>query len=1617
MNRSTTRLCARRALAAAIAVAIALPASALATAALPTGPVASTGNPTFVFDGDSLVMNQPDAAAEVDWTSFSIGPGGSVVFNVPAGGTSVHHDLSGQASLLDGTWQGSGDVTLENSQAILLGGSYGAPGGTLRLHAGQGLGIAPDAAIDVHATGAAQGGDVWLQSDAYLEVAGRVDVSAATPALAGTLHVTAGGPLSTLDVVDSVTPHLLADGTHDASNADSQIAGSTLSAAGGTLDIRSGGALWVKGSVNAAADASFAAHDVLWVQAPLAAVGNIALSSDRSVNTGSAGSLSTSGDISLAGQSIQAQGAINADRLSLHATDVAGAFFGPGGVVANTVTGDVQGPLGFSGGNNHIGSFDHLSAGDFFLNNAQDSHLGNVVLSGRLFLDSADHDVDATAAGNVFGNIGGRVRDLSVASTAAITLGQLTARNVTATSADLVTLGSNLVVNGDLSVTAGAGVGMDLVSGVTVGGDLTIDAGASTINLAPGSTEYALQSNSVGGTVNLKGDIVSYAAAPVATRLGTITTTSFLGLWGRGDFAAWGYTVLGDVVSLTTEVHDSQLTIGDGGTHGSMSGNLWSDGSVFFNRSDRTVFAGDISGSGRVTQSGKGTLVLDGHGSNELGVRVARGTLLVGDAAHGTALQDGPVSVGAYATLGGSGRIAGAVSVESFGNLAPGDGIGTLRVGSLLMQDQSQLQLDVGAPGANFATPGHADAVQVDGDVRFEGDVALSVTNAGNMGAGLYRILSWGGQLDESAGQLYLAAQPAGTQMWLATDLANKRMDLYDTQGLTLQFWNANGLAHGAVHGGGSGTWTNISPTWTDAQGTVTLGMSPNPGFAIFAGAPGTVTVDASQYAGIITQGMQFASDGYVVKGDPLMFDLAGPGSTTIRVGDGSAAGRSMTATIESQLQGYGSLVKADEGTLVLTAANTYTGPTMVTGGTLAVADDAALGQAGTDLYLVNGGALRVDGTTYQGTRRHIFFTLDGQPGPGGGIDVSDPSNTFTLDTDNVTGTGLPLAKGGDGTLAIVGQQGWHGPLTVSAGTVRGDALTIEGDIHDDATVVFDQAFNRNTLGATSGSGLFVKTGNGILGFDGQSGFTGVTQVQAGGLEVGSFTPGSGPTGALGGDVQVAAGARLSGAGTVLGNVATHGYIVPGFQMAYALPGTLTVKGNVDFASDSTLMISGTDSSASRLAVGGHVSIAQGARLVVDAQAAAWVAGQKYDVLTAAGGVTGTFASINGNFAFLNLLVAYSDTGSISFILQRNAAALEEAAATPNQRAVAVAAGALGAGHAVYDRLVTLDAVAARSAFNSLSGEVHAAAKGVVMDSQRQVRDAVNRHLLDGDLPGSGRADDGHVSTWLSVLGREADYDGNANAAKVDASGSGVLLGADLAVGDDGRVGALLGHAQEHVHERGAGGSADVRSNHFGLYGDLRMDRVRLSGGVVQAHHGIDTRRDVDLGADSARTYASRDANTTQGFVELGYAPASGQYFSAEPFVQAAMVHWDGDRATERGGLGALVVGSDDARATTGRLGAHLGSGIDDGGMYSLQATVAWQRAWGDTTPQARMRLAEGGPAFTVSGAPLARSAGILEAGMVVRLAPTLRLDASYTGQFAGRASDHGGRLSLNMTF
>ncbi|MCH8686648.1 autotransporter outer membrane beta-barrel domain-containing protein [Sphingosinicellaceae bacterium A1X5R2] len=467
---------------------------------------------------------------------------------------------------------------------------------------------------------------------------------------------------------------------------------------------------------------------------------------------------------------------------------------------------------------------------------------------------------------------------------------------------------------------------------------------------------------------------------------------------------------------------------------------------------------GTVVGAGSLSKTGDGTLVLAGANSYAGTTDVLAGTVLVnGDQSAATGLT----SVANGARLGGVGTIGGDVMLADGATLTPGStGVGTLTIaGDLSLAAGSTLEMEFGEAGV--AGGGLNDLIEVKGDLVLDGAINVAETAGGSFGAGIYRVINYAGSLTNNG--LTLGTLPAGSTVFVQTSVAGQ-VNLVNTGGLTLNYWDgATGPKFDGMVNGGTGVWQSGAgnDNWTSEEGELNAAFTDE-SFAIFAGTAGTVTVDNSLGA-VRTSGMQFATDGYEIKGAALT--LVGP-EATLRVGDGTDAGATFTATIEAELTGSARLVKTDGGTLVLAGTNSYTGGTAINGGTLQIAIDAALGAATGDVTL-NGGTLA---TTADMVSTRAFDVM------GTGTLHTAADTTFT--TEGVfSGTGS-LTKDGAGTLVLTGNSaGFAGTTAVKAGT-----LAVNGRLGGSMDVLLGgRLAGIGRVGTTTlHSGGIIAPGNGI---------------------------------------------------------------------------------------------------------------------------------------------------------------------------------------------------------------------------------------------------------------------------------------------------------------------------------------------------------------------------------------------------------------------------------------------------------------------------------------------------------------------------------------------------------
>src|SRR5690606_26077215 len=238
--------------------------------------------------------------------------------------------------------------------------------------------------------------------------------------------------------------------------------------------------------------------------------------------------------------------------------------------------------------------------------------------------------------------------------------------------------------------------------------------------------------------------------------------------------------------------------------------------------------------------------------------------------------------------------------------------------------------------------------------------------------------------------------------------------------------------------------------------------------------------------------------------------------------------------------------------------------------------------------------------------------------------------------------------------------------------------------------------------------------------------------------------------------------------------------------------GTLHV-GNVGFNPGSIYQVEVNAAGQSDQIVASGAATINGGSVQVLAEAGNYAPQTQYTILTASGGRTGLFSGVSSNLAFLDPSLSY-DANNAYLTLVRNEAAFASVGRTRNQIATAGRVNSLEAGNAVYDTVLGLSADQARNAFDQLSGEIQASAQTAMMEDSRYVRNAANGRLRSAiGAAGASRAtvaaygangQPGQVAAthagplfWSTAYGSWGKTDGDGNAAGLDRSSNGLLIG------------------------------------------------------------------------------------------------------------------------------------------------------------------------------------------------------------------------------------------------
>ncbi|EBJ1267991.1 autotransporter outer membrane beta-barrel domain-containing protein, partial [Salmonella enterica] len=733
---------------------------------------------------------------------------------------------------------------------------------------------------------------------------------------------------------------------------------------------------------------------------------------------------------------------------------------------------------------------------------------------------------------------------------------------------------------------------------LNAGGDFANNIGGTGSVVKSGDKTLTLSGTNTytGGTTISGGTLV--ASNVNALGSGNVTDNATLELSTGGDFAnnigGTGSVVKSGDETLTLSGANSYTggTTISGGTLVASNVEALGTGDVTDNATLELNTGGDfdnaISGSGQVVKSGDKTLTLSGANSYSGATTISGGTLI---ATHVNALGTGAIDNRASLLLDASGQFTVTdLTTESGGNTEIGAG-STLQATTLTQKSDSTLTINL---NSNTADPviHAASQVSLAGtlDITGVGDVldsdpastddldtftliASDKTIAGDfekltvagMDADLADFITVDGRIDDTGKQYELTT----ALTWYA-DRDDAVTDAHGTFNLT----NADGsFAVNTV-------LENVDATLDPASATGWDGTS-----LIKQGA-GTLILNAENtYTG-----------GTTISGGTLVatnVDALGSGDVT----DDATLELNTGGTFDNAISGSGQVVKSGDDVLTLSGANSYSGGTLISDGTLVASNVEALGTGDvTDdatLELNTGGTFdnAIGGSGNVVKSGADTLTLSGSNSYTGGTTISggtlvasnvealgtgDVTNNATLELNtggdfinNIGGTGR-VEKSGDDTLTLSGSNTYTGGTLINGGTLV--ASNVEalgtGDVTDNATLALNTGGTFDN--AISGSGQVVKSGDETLTLSGTNSYTGGTTISGGTLVATNVE-------ALGsGDVTDDATLELNTGGTFDNAISGSGQVVKSGDKMLTLSGANSYSGGT-LISDGTLVASNVE--------------------------------------------------------------------------------------------------------------------------------------------------------------------------------------------------------------------------------------------------------------------------------------------------------------------------------------------------------------------------------------------------------------------------------------------------------
>jgi len=622
-----------------------------------------------------------------------------------------------------------------------------------------------------------------------------------------------------------------------------------------------------------------------------------------------------------------------------------------------------------------------------------------------------------------------------------------------------------------------------------------------------------------------------------------------------------------------------------------------------------------------------------------------------------------------------------------------------------------------------------------------------------------------------------------------------------------------------------------------------------------------------------------------------------------------------------------------------------------------------------------------------------------GGSGLGGAIFIQSGGNLTIVDAIQISANTAIAGVGGGSTNA-------SDPGYVASG--NGAAMGYDIFVREQGSITFnlsnsltiatpiegDQTNGPNTTGGLQ------KIGGGTLKLNGANTYSGITTVDEGTLNL---------NGSVIGSAIIGTGGTLSGNATVSGNLTNSGILAPGNSI-----GTINTTNLVLTPSSLLEMEVASNGTKDLIAAAGTAQI--NGTLEVIPLPGNFKTIQSYTIITAAGGRTGTFSTVESRTPSL-IEVIYEPTAIVVEVFP-----IEDLGLDSNSTAAASCylANGFNTGsdvEVVNAALLTLNADEINNSFNQMQPSQFSGLAWSQIENALLVRSSYSQHL-----EGVDRCDRSHV--WGETIGAWQKQNSHGqHFGYIDWTG-GATVGLDAICCDEFRFGIATSYTYSHLNWNKLAGCANINSYYSGFYTNWSNGCDYVNATLLGAYSHYKSNRHLHFA--TIDRHAKSSHNSWEGLVglEVGRNFFYNRCMEITPFVRFDYIYLSQQGFVEKGANSLdLSVNRHQDQIIQSELGVTwTGHYIYENpyvpGTLVPRIKLSYINDAPLTNRHLKANFVNSDCDFTVTGLYFGRNLGATSLGLTyLNCDDTIGLTLRYDGQLSNNYSSQAVNITLDIKF